>query len=299
MHQQPGGKYCGNCQKTVVDFTLMSDADLANFFKKKQGHVCGRFYDDQLDKQIAIPKRALPWLKYFFTITLPAFLYAHKSYGQIEVIKAAIELPDKNPNTSDTNIISIDKSVLTGNVSDEKGEAIPYASVLIKGTKIGTVTDVKGDFYLKVSQFPISLFISAVGYEPNYFVINNENISRIKLFKIRQQLLGDVVTVVKRVKKKSIKKSITKLDSNDFNIFPNPILQNSNLNIRWKYPISSAPLVEIFDAAGNLLQKEMIIFSKNSLDGKIFLKQLPKGFYIIKITDTKTKLILSKEFIIN
>ena len=43
------GRFCGSCQKQVVDFTTMSDEQLILFFKKqilsssKDGSVCGRF----------------------------------------------------------------------------------------------------------------------------------------------------------------------------------------------------------------------------------------------------------------
>ncbi len=89
------GKHCNACQKTVVDFTAMTDAQLAQFFKKKTNNVCGRFYDDQLEKQIALPKRELPWLKYFFTITLPAFLFSQKSWGQKSSIRENTVLVEK------------------------------------------------------------------------------------------------------------------------------------------------------------------------------------------------------------
>jgi len=30
------GKFCGSCNKEVVDFSLMTDAEVLNFFKKQQ-----------------------------------------------------------------------------------------------------------------------------------------------------------------------------------------------------------------------------------------------------------------------
>lgn len=74
------GKFCGSCQKQVVDFTGMSDRQLAEFFKKPStGSVCGRFMSDQLERDIEIPKKRLPWIKYFFTIALPAFFLSKAS----------------------------------------------------------------------------------------------------------------------------------------------------------------------------------------------------------------------------
>ncbi|MEO7984818.1 MAG: hypothetical protein ABI688_12130, partial [Bacteroidota bacterium] len=77
------GKFCGSCQKQVVDFSNLSDRQVAEFFKKPStGSVCGRFMTDQLDRSIEIPKKRIPWVKYFFHIALPAFLVSMKVSGQ-------------------------------------------------------------------------------------------------------------------------------------------------------------------------------------------------------------------------
>ncbi len=96
------GKFCGSCQKQVVDFSDMSDRQVAEFFKKpilslsKGGSVCGRFMTDQLDRPIEIPKKRIPWVKYFFQIALPAFLVsikasAQKAQGQVNVKSVAAD----------------------------------------------------------------------------------------------------------------------------------------------------------------------------------------------------------------
>ena len=85
------GKFCGSCQKQVIDFSNMSDRQVAEFFKKPStGSVCGRFMTDQLDRPIEIPRKRIPWVKYFFQIAIPAFLVsikatAQKTQGQINV----------------------------------------------------------------------------------------------------------------------------------------------------------------------------------------------------------------------
>jgi hypothetical protein len=47
------GKFCGKCQKTVVDFTAFSDEDIIAYFTiNKDKETCGRFYKKQLDRVI-------------------------------------------------------------------------------------------------------------------------------------------------------------------------------------------------------------------------------------------------------
>src|SRR5262245_44582474 len=73
------GRFCDSCQKQVVDFSKMSDRQVVEFFKKPTtGSVCGRFMSDQLDRNIAIPGKRLPWVKYFFRLFIPALLASCK-----------------------------------------------------------------------------------------------------------------------------------------------------------------------------------------------------------------------------
>ena len=246
MEQRTTGKHCDSCKKTVIDFTLMTDNQLTNFFKKNTGNVCGRFYDDQLNKQIAIPKGEFPWLKYFFTITLPAFLFSQKSWGQkishkerTELVQGIYNAPEilcfaqKIPKDKKDSIINLDEVIVKTNVSTQKG---------------------------KIS-------------------------------------LGGSVRVTRIVKRKNNNSDIQK-ENELINIFPNPISPNSKLTISWKEQVASNQFVEIFNANGNLIQKEMISISSKTKDSFIWLKQMPAGFYIIKITDAKTKIQVSKVFVV-
>jgi TonB-linked SusC/RagA family outer membrane protein len=55
------------------------------------------------------------------------------------------------------------KKVVTGKITDEKGQAVPFASVLIKGTKLATTADADGNFSIKISKAE-TLVISGVGF---------------------------------------------------------------------------------------------------------------------------------------
>src|SRR6187399_1832792 len=83
------GRFCSSCQKQVVDFTMMNNQQLAAFFKKPStGSVCGRFNNDQLNQDLQVPQKRIPWLKYFFTIAVPTFFAVTKAKAQGEVTKA-------------------------------------------------------------------------------------------------------------------------------------------------------------------------------------------------------------------
>jgi hypothetical protein len=102
MNKAEQGRFCTSCQKQVVDFTSMSDSQLAAFFKKpiqslsKDGSVCGRFFQDQLDRNVEIPRKRIPWVKYFFQFALPAFLMSAKAAAQGNVIVKSMPVIAEN-----------------------------------------------------------------------------------------------------------------------------------------------------------------------------------------------------------
>ncbi len=49
---QSGGRFCGSCEKVVVDFTKMSDQELFDYFKNNTNYVCGRFNPSQINKTL-------------------------------------------------------------------------------------------------------------------------------------------------------------------------------------------------------------------------------------------------------
>lgn len=50
------GRFCGQCQKKVIDFTTWSDAELYKYFDAhKNEHFCGRYMSTQLNRDINIP----------------------------------------------------------------------------------------------------------------------------------------------------------------------------------------------------------------------------------------------------
>ena len=69
---------------------------------------------------------------------------------------------------------------VTGTVIDETGAALPGASILVKGTTTGTITDLDGKFTLDVAADAI-LVISYLGYDSKEVSVNGLTTLSIQL----------------------------------------------------------------------------------------------------------------------
>jgi len=70
---------------------------------------------------------------------------------------------------------------ITGKVTDEKGQALPGATVMIKGTTQGTITDAKGAYSLQRVSSNETLVYSFVGMQSREVNVGNQDVINISL----------------------------------------------------------------------------------------------------------------------
>ncbi|MBL6444735.1 TonB-dependent receptor [Fulvivirga sp. 29W222] len=71
-------------------------------------------------------------------------------------------------------MLSHGQSVVSGTVKDETGEPLPGVNVLVRGTSQGTVTDISGNYRLKVPE-NASLIFSFIGYVTEEIRVENRS----------------------------------------------------------------------------------------------------------------------------
>ncbi len=91
--------------------------------------------------------------------------------------------------------------VITGVVSDNKGESLPGVSVLITGTTTGVVTDLDGKFSIKATN-DATLRFSFVGYVSQEIKVNDQTSINVVLSEDVKEL-NEVVVIGYGVQKKS------------------------------------------------------------------------------------------------
>lgn len=94
------------------------------------------------------------------------------------------------------------QSAITGTVTDESGEAVIGASVFVKGTSTGVITDIDGNFKLTLPAGKTQIMVSYVGFASQTIAVNGKKTINVTLREDRN-VLNEVVVVGYGTMKKS------------------------------------------------------------------------------------------------
>lgn len=317
----PEGGFCASCQKNVVDFTQMSDAQLMAFFRNQNSEnaTCGRFRESQLE-------RAYQLEEWFPTddSPVPSFeipvQYANKNmFTWKQYLKNAQNV------TIGVLIMTLaeqglgQSKMLSGKIVDAENKPIAGASIRLKGTKKGTTSDTAGTYRLAVADTSV-LVVSFVGYETQEVPTTKAK----DIIKLAESAMGLVeVTVVgykssscgvrmggyssvRRLnqywfdEEASIKKQKTELlilgnPSAEENILVIPkVSYPANYQVTAEDQASEAWFVHnafqhiealsIYDFAGNVVTTDYTKLNDGQL--RLNLKHIPAGEYILRVAYT-------------
>jgi len=109
------------------------------------------------------------------------------------------------------------QQTITGTVTDAKeGSTLVGATVQVKGTTRGTITDTQGNYSIEVAQGE-TLVYSFIGYNKQEVLVQDQNTINIAL-QPKTETLGEVVVIGYGTQKKDDNTgSVTAIDSKDFN----------------------------------------------------------------------------------
>ncbi len=162
------GRFCNQCSKDVIDFTTWSDARLYAFFSKPKEHVCGWFYDDQLERAIlppAPPPGRLYRLAAALSLTLIFTTGEGKAFARQPIVFESLAgrlLENKDTATTENTVIA-------GIVRDEQNQPIANATVwLVHKTMIvqSMQTTAEGKYsFANAGSDTYRIMIKAHGFE--------------------------------------------------------------------------------------------------------------------------------------
>ena len=122
-----------------------------------------------------------------------------------------------------------DKAInVIGNVSDENGEPLPGATVILKGnTSVHAIADIDGNYSLTVPDRWAILEISYIGFVPQEVQVGNRRIVNVVLAEDIGQLQDAVVVAYGQQKKESVVASIAAIEPEKLTVGTSRSLSNN------------------------------------------------------------------------
>src|SRR5690606_30993854 len=110
---------------------------------------------------------------------------------------------------------------VTGTVVDaQSGESLPGVNVMVKGSSMGTVTDIDGVYALEISDPTSVLVFSFIGYNSQEVEVGNRNVVDVKLSPSATDLDEVVVIGYGTQKKSDLTGSVARVDAQSFKDLP-------------------------------------------------------------------------------
>ncbi len=294
------GKFCGSCQKQVIDFSNMSDRQVAEFFKKPTtGSVCGRFMADQLDRSIDIPKKRIPWVKYFFQFALPAFLLSLKSNSAKAQGNISVKVSEKNRKKSSAQNEQLRVGTTAIIVPDKlMGDTITMEEVVVVGKSVPThfpkspvQTLLEGKVAVpKDSLVKEEIRITNIDFDFNQNIISNcsSPINDTNIIMIAGGISVDWNPEKEKQKIQVIKEPIVEKATPSFKVYPNPISTGSNLTIECKQTEEGYYRLELLNTNGQSVHQQEIWIDAEARILNIDIPMVAAGNYFLVLVNKKS-----------
>lgn len=330
------GRFCGSCAKTVIDFSVMTDAQMLRYFENlKHENVCGKVYPDQLNRKlqpapVMQPRKKLYWLWQYAAALLLFFTKGVQAKAQGEVrIKSA----------ADTNKVSIanDIPIRLGGIrkidvpvnvhvlpapiaqlfiTDENNQPIAGASVQLLPQQNFLVTDTDGRVNLGKAHSIKGIQVSAIGYEAQEFLLKDIQGNSVQL-KPKLEKLDEVVVQSNgvagglkgmlggiSVRRIYIVENVNaapgpKNTPPFFSVFPNPVQKGKELSFTINATENKNYKIVVSDMSGKMMLQQNLAVSNKTRQKKLAIPSLwSSGTYILSVVDEKGATLQSEKILL-
>jgi len=275
MSPSEKGRHCAACQKTVIDFTVMSDTEVLRYMAQAGPHVCGRLAPDQLNRPL-IPltppqKNKLPgWF------LLAGLLFSSdKSLPTNHHRLVGMVVTSENGKPLDTTINS--DSVIKPDTTTPLAENLPFTGKIV----------CEGPAKIPPLKHPLDTV--------------KQTIDTVK------QIVIDTLTTLRLLPQKDSpaatnshppKTAPLSPQNIGLTIYPNPVRRGTAFRLSWqtnpgKYQVS------LFSPAGALIQQRVInIGSALQVSDWQLPANVPAGIYIVRVIQSGQDGVYARELVV-
>lgn len=312
------GRFCSKCEKSVINFTTMTDNEIIRYYQRNQGNICGMFRPDQVNRPMPIPRKPSSWERWK---SIAAVLTGLLASDSASAFTSGFEGFPTEQNIHKNEKLSISqnpKTKIKGIVTDSIGNPLIGVTIIAGYSITGAVSDVNGNFEMTIPEdyLEIELSISYNGFDTEMIIVNKETYStplNITLKETVTPLVGAMVVgyTVPIQTQTTVCGSPVSIDqdeqlssepiSNDeptevknaneslviLKTFPNPF--HSTLNLELDIPKSDTFLFNLYDSSGKLIFAKSYDLETGRQDIQLNIQdaQLPEGAYYLNMTDGK------------
>jgi hypothetical protein len=284
MQPAKEGRFCGSCQKTVVDFTSMSDQELLAWFARGRSNVCGRMTEDQLNRELVpapMPKKRV-WA-IWWQLLVAGLLVSSEASSQVKPPKPPIT---RSPNDNGRRPLVMGKMALLPPdqvirvIDSATQQPLPGASVQLDDDPKLFVADSAGRVvipYRRIAHASV-LKVSSIGYGHAVVPVEGDWAGMDKVVTLASQskdLLpvtvraysgstltgraGGLVACVrvKRTWTKVIKDTLLCRKS-PLTLYPNPVTRGASMTLSLRMDRPGTYMAQLYSAGGVVVESMKI-----------------------------------------
>lgn len=296
-------RHCQSCQRSVVDFSGMTDAQVVSYFKTLTQPVCGKFQGHQLGRTMEEARLARP--NHYSGIAIAAALSILSPAVAAQQVSTDVP-PPPPPSLAGYYGPSLAEApqsrLIKGTIRDEVTDKPLIGANVVKNNSQGTCTDIDGRFQLRVPDDLKELKISYMGYETQVVKLDGQADYDILLMPQAYHLETVQVTGYRLSMKREIMGLLTlavkeapanaRIDSTDLylqalQVYPNPSSASTLPRVAIQTEKDASLRLHIANAAGQVLwdTKWAIGAGGNTLDLPDTWAVWPSGTYYIVVED--------------
>ena len=152
MTPTAAGRHCASCQKTVVDFTQKTDAEILAYLAGTTGEICGRLRADQQNRPLVSTTPVSPAPRWRIWLAATLALWSARESESLGVEARTKPTPTHHsPTKAHAQRHSARTTLLRGTVHDAAtGEPLAGVAIFLKGENQTATTDSAGQFSLRL-----------------------------------------------------------------------------------------------------------------------------------------------------
>ncbi len=176
------GRFCNSCAKTVVDFSMMTDTEVLNYFSGLTNEkICGRTLPTQLNRAITMPREPKKRLFWYWNYIMMFFMFFSKSnHIKAQTKGEVVTVPIKKPtcNVMMGTMVAPKQvkqnHVISGKVTSTEGNPVSFATIRVISSQISVIADANGVYSINASVGD-ELQILSTNFVSKRIAINNNS----------------------------------------------------------------------------------------------------------------------------